>query len=133
MKEFSDAMLEKIKTNIQAIHRKFMQDSHSKALTPEQRGESGFITEVFAEVMYSYHLQAHGEWRNSALEEVCLDVMPRRVSAGDEFYANVQPVLTAFYAFLQHQGVITNGVTLTNKLKKVVAVGGSHHGEKFPP
>jgi len=122
MKEYSDAMSEKIKTDIQTLHRKFMNDDLSKGLTEEQRDESGFITDVFAEAMYNYYLQTPGEWKNSALEEVCLDVMPRKVSAGAEFFSNVQPVLTAFFAFLQQHGIITNGTTLANKLKKVAPV-----------
>ena len=119
MKEYSDEMLRKIEKEVRELHLKFTQDELSQALTSEQREESGFITEVFAELMYSYHLQGPREWRVTALEEICLDVMPRKVSAGDEFYANVQPVLTAFFDFLQQQGVISNAGTLSNKLKKV--------------
>jgi hypothetical protein len=119
MKEYSDEMLRKVEKEIRQLHRKFTKDGLYQALTPEQREESGFITEVFAETMYSYHLQKPGEWRAAALEEICLDVLPRKVSAGDEFYENVEPVLTSFFAFLQQQGVIDNAKTLSNKLKKV--------------
>lgn len=70
-------------------------------------------------MMYSYYLQEPKKWTGQALEECCIDLFPRKISAGKEFYEAVEPVLTAFFKFLQHEGLISNSKPLISKLKTV--------------
>ena len=119
MKEYSDEKLHEIKETMELLHEKFTDDESYKALSEMEQDESNFIVGTFSEMMYNYHLQEPGEWKSSALEEVCVDIMPRKVSAGNEFFSSVEPVLTAFFAYLQKIRKISNAETLTNKLKKV--------------
>lgn len=53
------------------------------------------------------------------MEECCLDLLPRKVSAELTFYQSVEPVLTGFFEFLQEKGHITKAPALISRLKKV--------------
>lgn len=119
MKEFSDEKQQEIKEQISEWNGDFERSEFYTGLTDAQREESNFIIEVFAELMYGYYLLEPSKWTASALEECCLDLLPRKVSAGNEFYDAVEPVLTAYFSFLQEKGVLNNASTLIRRLKKV--------------
>lgn len=119
MKEYSDAKKNKIKKRVLAWTEEFEGDKRYKSLTDSQKEESGFIIDVFADLMYGYFLQEPAEWDAAALEECCLDLLPRKVSAELIFYQSVEPVLTGFFEFLQEKGHITKAPALISRLKKV--------------
>ncbi len=119
MAEYSEAVLKKLKTRVSAWSNEFEGSPEYAGLSLAQREDSWFIVEVFCKLMYSYFLQEPETWTASALEECCLDVLPRRVTAEIELYEAVEPVLTAFFAFLHRKGHIANSAELTSRLKEV--------------
>ncbi|NPV91062.1 MAG: hypothetical protein HPY50_09860 [Firmicutes bacterium] len=119
MKEYSDAKKNKIKNRVMAWVEEFKKDQRYESLNTSQREESGFIIDVFADLMYGYFLLEPSEWTPAALEECCLDLLPRKVSADLSFYTGVEPVLSGFFGFLQAKGYITDAPRLISQLKKV--------------
>src|SRR5947208_1554947 len=70
-------------------------------LTEEQQAESEFVVGSFAEYMYTYHDVVPEEWDASSLQACCLDTLPRKISAGEEYYRSIAPVLASFFRFLE--------------------------------
>ncbi|MGQ5711470.1 SEC-C metal-binding domain-containing protein [Desulforudis sp. DRI-14] len=119
MKEYSDSQKNEIRNRVLAWAEEFEKDQRYKSLTEAQKEESWFIIELFADLMYGYFLQEPSEWTATALEECCLDLLPRKVSADVDFYRNVEPVLTGFFGFLQSRDYISDASRLISRLKKV--------------
>lgn len=119
MKEYSDSKKDEIQNLVRVWAEEFKGDKRYQALTDSQKQESGFIIDVFADLIYGYFLQEPSEWTAAALEECCLDLLPRKVSAGPEFYKSLEPVLTGFFGFLEDKGYITGAQRLISCLKKV--------------
>lgn len=119
MEKYSDTVLQEIKDRVSTWVDEFEESTEYSGLSAAEREESGFIIDVFAELMYNYFLETPEKWSAGALAECCLDLFPRKVLSGPEFYEAVEPVLTAFFAFLQRNGRITNAAELTRRLRKV--------------
>ena len=112
-------MLQETQDRVSAWIDEFEKSAEYSGLSATEQEESGFIISVFAELMYNYSLETPEKWSAAALAECCLDLFPRKVLSGPEFYAAVEPVLTAFFAFLQRNGRITNAAELTRRLREV--------------
>jgi len=57
----------------------------------------------------------HEEWEPSALEYICLDVLPRKIVTDQEYFKAIVPVLMAYIPFLKNKGIITD--TLAEQLR----------------
>lgn len=119
MKEYSDNALKKVIELSEKWQVEFENDNRFTDLPGDQCEQASFITDIFAEMMYNYHLQEPTAWTASALEEVICDLFPRKISDGDDFYAAVEPVLTSYFEFLTEKNYIGNGDILAKRLAKV--------------
>lgn len=119
MNQISDIKQKQISKQVQVWFETFRNTEGYACLTQAEQEESSFIIEVFAEMMFNYFELEPSNWNPKALEECCLDLLPRKVSAGNEFYDAVEPVLTAFFNFLQEIGAHNNASSLITRLKKV--------------
>lgn len=119
MESYSDETAQEIEDRVSAWIDEFEKSQEYLGLSSDQQEESSFAIGVFANLMYGYYLETPGEWSANALDTCCVSLLPRKVLAGPEFYAAVEPVFSAFFAFLQRKGYISNAAELTKRLKKV--------------
>ena len=119
MKDYSDKVADDTRNRVSAWTDEFEASQEYSGLSAEQKEESSFAIGVFADLMYGYHLETPEEWSEGALRDCCLALLPRKVLAGPELYGAVEPVLTAFFAFLRRTGRINNAAELTSELKEV--------------
>lgn len=119
MEDYSDEIAQEIGDKISAWTDEFEKSEEYLGLSADEREQSAFITGAFADLMYGYYLETPEEWSTDSLQECRLALLPRKVMAGPEFYEAVEPVLTAFFAFLQKKGYIKNAADLTKRLKRV--------------
>jgi len=119
--EYSDEELEEILNKIETWIKSFNDSKYFKELTEEQKEESGFIISIFAEYMYSYIGLTPKKWDESGLEECCLDILPRKVTADKSFYRSVAPVLFAFFNFLGEKRLLRKASKLAKRIKEIDA------------
>ncbi len=119
MKDYSDEIAQETSDRTSAWMDEFKKSREYLSLSADQQEQSAFVVGVFAELMYGYHLETPEEWSEGALYDCCVLLFPEKVSAGPEFYEAVEPVLTAFFAFLQRKGYIKNAAELTERLTQV--------------
>lgn len=86
--------------------------------------EFGFVVTSVAEMMYGYHLQSPKRWTAVALEDILINVFPRKMLVQESFFKAVDPALTFFMGYLQQIGVLTEkkAQSLTGRLKKAASV-----------
>ncbi len=119
MREYSDEVAQEIEDKVSSWADEFQKSEEYLGLSAGERRQSRFVTGVFADLMYGYHLERPEDWSTGSLWDCCLILLPEKVLAGPEFYEAVEPVLTAFFAFLGREGHIKNPKELTNELKGI--------------
>lgn len=117
--EYSDDELEEICSKVKKWYELFSKSRHFEELTQEQKKEAEFVVTSFAEYMYSYHLLSPEEWDEYLLEDCCVNILPRKVTADESFFKSVAPVLSAFFAFTEENGLLKNSSVLAERVKKI--------------
>jgi hypothetical protein len=74
------------------------------------------IISNFVEGMYNYFSLTPDEWNENAIEEVCLYILPHKISGNSSVFKAIAPILIKFCSFLSDKGIITNPVNLQTKL-----------------
>lgn len=117
--EYSDRVFENILKETNKWEKEFYQTSIFKKFNKTKKEDTKLILPLVPDFMYSYYLRRPKEWTATALEEMLLDLFPRKLVVDDGFYKNVEPVLTAYFNYLQDTGRIKNSKALISRLKKV--------------
>ncbi len=73
----------------------------------------------FADFMYGYTGLKPEKWNISGLEEICLDVMPRKVMADEQYFESIAPSLTAFFSFMEEKKLNKNSSKLAKRVKDI--------------
>jgi hypothetical protein len=116
--EFSDKIFDNIIKQTRKWLKGFSKTDGYKQLSEYQKDCCNFAVETFSEHMYSYCLEQPKDWSEESIEEILLDVFPRKLSVESEFYDAVEPILTGFLGFLQQKNHISNADVLIKSLKK---------------
>ena len=87
-----------------------------RRLPPEQREVASSIVVFFARYMYiELGLLPEG-WDGDAVEEGCVDALPRKVTAELDYFEMVAPVLSAFLEFAGEEGLVPDGGALAARV-----------------
>lgn len=107
----------------------FIDTQYFHSLAELEQENSMFIVKVFSEYMSSYIGEAPEEWTPEAMEEVCTEIMPEKVSAELECFQSIAPVLHAFFLFLKDEGYQVRASLLADKvikLKKTIVLNAAN-------
>ena len=70
----------------------------------------------FTDLMYGYFLQQPSGWTVAAFGGMLFGLLPRKVSAGQEFNKSIQPVLAGFFGFYGAQRLISRIKKVSGKM-----------------
>jgi len=118
MKNYSDKVFEQIQNQVNNWCNAFSETDYFKKMPEDISDEAWFVTSVFSEQMYNYHLQKPTEWTGGALQGVITDLFPRKISADENMFNAVEPILESFFRYLGNMKHIKNSDALINELKK---------------
>jgi len=119
VEEYSDEELENILDKVYKWGVEFSESKYFEELTEEQKQESEFVVMSFTEYMYSYHGLSPEGWDEDWLEECCLYILPRKITADESYYESIAPVLSAFFIFLGEKNLLKNTSQLIRSVKKI--------------
>lgn len=119
MQDYSEKELDKIRDTVSGWMDEFETNANFIALTDTQKEDSRFITDTFATCMYNYEGVGPSQWGEDSLTICCLNILPRKISEGEQFYKNVEPVLSQLFIFLDQKKIIHNGMNLSKCLKRI--------------
>ncbi|WP_339922671.1 hypothetical protein [uncultured Cyclobacterium sp.] len=110
-------------TDIEELKEKwlneFHQDQYFLDQTEYQKENSSFIIELFMELMYNYEYATPDQWTASNVKEVCLHVVPRKITAEIELFENYGLVLQSFIKFLKANDYLQNADSILKSITKV--------------
>ncbi|WP_285023892.1 SEC-C domain-containing protein [Lactococcus garvieae] len=117
--EYSDRVFENILKETEKWEKEFYKTPMFKQFSKTRKEDTKMILPLVPDFMYGYYLRRPKEWTAAALEEMLLDLFPRKLVADEGFYESVEPVLTEYFTFLQATGRIKNAKALIARLHKV--------------
>jgi hypothetical protein len=83
-----------------------------EGLSQEQKERAWDVIAFFTEYTAEQIGLSPDEWTPRSVEECCLEVFPRKVSAESDFFAVVAPVLSAFFYHLDDRGLLKRAKAL---------------------
>jgi len=96
----------------------FLDSREVEALPEAQRDDAGFVVECLLNYGRDYVDATPKTFTESKLEELLLEVFPRKVSAERELFENVAPVTALFLRWLGATGVLPRGAHLADTVKR---------------
>jgi len=121
--ELSDSP--KSQTLIDTWINEFSASTSFTSLNKFQKENAVFVVEIFDQFMTNYEGLSPSEWTPSSLKMVCLDLLPRKLSADTATFENFGDILISFFAFLRDKKYINNAPKLiqtTEKIKDQIAI-----------
>jgi len=115
--EYSEAESKAVLSIVDDWYEAFAKSGEFARLSASHQRKAGAITEFFARHAYEYLLLTPAKWDCDAVEECCLDILPRKVSADGAFFEAIAPVLSAFFSFLGDRSLLHNGHELAEAVQ----------------
>lgn len=103
----------------------FQSSIHFEQLTDAQKNDMPFAVSLFGDYAWKYHDTLANEWSPGIVEDVCLNIVPRKTSAKIQLFENYGDIMFAFFTFLGEKEYIDNAEELCkriNKLKKQIPI-----------
>jgi len=106
------AQMEEVEEAYEVIHEEWIKayqnSTFHEALTEAQKKDADFTISCFLDYTYRYFQIAPKEWDTNYISEICLDIIPRKVSSDGDFFENFGDILTSFLQFFQeYKGIAT--------------------------
>jgi len=117
--EYSEEDFKAMKKTINALLESYKKSALYMKLGHTEKDEAGFIISSFSEMMYNYFLRQPADWRLSPAVKCCIDIMPRKVMADDDFFKSVEPVLKSFLSFASESGAVPDGHKIAEGLSGI--------------
>lgn len=108
----------------QTLHRKwvrhFQRSRYYGRMGKSERTKSDFILGSFSDYMYDYEGQLPAKWTAKALERVCLELVPKRITAEKELFEAYGEVLIHYFEFLESRRYLETK-SLQDSIQKIKA------------
>ena len=83
--------------------RQFLRSEYFQELSEIEKENTEFIIEVFADYMHDYEDELPKKWTVNSIREVCLNWVPRKISAERDLFESFGKVLIVFFKFLEER------------------------------
>ncbi len=102
--EYSDEMVGLIFEWRELALKTFLETEHAYTLSKTALRHA-YLISVFADLAYNYHLNLPGHWTEDTIEDVCCDLMPRKLMAGKEAFTQLPRILKKFFLWGESVGI----------------------------
>ncbi|MBK7939219.1 MAG: hypothetical protein IPJ82_20035 [Lewinellaceae bacterium] len=97
----------------------FKQSAQAALLNDIEREEAEYIIDNFAEFAFNYSGEQVGAWTHAGVQEVCIELIPRKVTAEAEYFDRVGPVLARFFDFLGEADYLPKAAALGEEVRRI--------------
>src|SRR3990167_2649309 len=117
-KEYTDSRAFDIRCWVETAGEEFEDSEHFKNLNPTAQKSSSFLLGVFFEYCYSYCLVSPAKINHDVIDEMMLDVMPRKISADLETFEAFSPVMQQFLLLCEEKNYMRNTQSIRDHINK---------------
>jgi len=114
---FEDSHATQIQRWVENRYDEFVETSYFESLDENSKENTKFILNVFFDYCYSYFLVSPDRIRNDMIEEVMLDLFPRKVSADKETFVAFESVVISFLLWCQESNLIESVDNICSTIK----------------
>ena len=97
----------------------FVESEYHKGLNEQQKNQSWGVIGAFASHAFDHIGTQPKHWDVSTVEECCLEILPRKITADSSFFEAVGPVLAAFFRYLDAEKLLPKAVKLASFAQKI--------------
>ena len=105
---YSEKKLDKLMKKTENLIDSFINSIESQQLSSIQINEAYLVIFDITKQIYMHFLQTPENWEPSALEYICLEVLPRKIVTEQSFFKAIVPILMTYLSFLKNKGIITD-------------------------
>lgn len=102
----------------QKATEEFENSRHFQRLSAAEQGSCGFLLDIFFDYAYGYCLVGPGNINNDVVDEMMLDVMPRKISAEKETFDAFAPVMEQFLLWCEEKSYMENTAPVCDHIQK---------------
>ena len=99
----------------------FIQSKYFVDLSEYQKENASFIIGTFMDFMNNYEYVQPEEWNSSNITEVCLNIVPRKITSELELFENYGDVLMQFFSFLGYEKYLKSSEQIVQAVDKIKA------------
>ena len=118
-RDYTDAQLSNIIKWVETVSREFEKSHNFQTLNAVEQHDFEFLISVFFEYCYSYCLVGPGEIDKDIIDEMMLDVMPRKVSAELSTFEAFAPVMTQFLQWCEEKHYMKNVKVICDYINQI--------------
>jgi hypothetical protein len=97
---------------------RFMESEAAGKLDPELFEDAGFIAYHVLEYAWAYVGSSPEEFDKFTLEEVLLEIFPRKLTAERDLFEKIAPVTACFLKWLESEGILADTVGLIKTVRR---------------
>lgn len=97
----------------------FLESEFYEALTEEQKESAEFTIDCFVNYMSDYETEKMSDWNSRNVASVCLEWIPKKVTADIEFFEHYGDVLMQYFKFLDKEKYIKNAKTIQKTIAEI--------------
>jgi uncharacterized protein YecA (UPF0149 family) len=117
--DYSDENAIKIRVWVESVFEEFTNSIYFTELNEEEQDACGFLLGCFFEYCYSYCLVAPGALNKRAIDEIMLDLFPRKISADKATFESFAPVMDKFLLWSEENGYIRKVANLRKRINEL--------------
>lgn len=116
--DYTDDSANNIREWVQIVGKEFENSRHFQNLSLSEQESYPFLLEIFFEYSYSYCLVGPGKIDNDVIDEMMLDVMPRKISAAKETFEAFTPMMEQFLLWCEEKNYMGNTKSIREYIQK---------------
>lgn len=118
-KEYSEKRMDSLIRIVDQWIDDFEKRSFFSSLSEIEKFHSESVIEHFFRFLYSYFTLTPNLLSEYELEEICLGIMPAKISENEDYFCSIVPVLSRFFQFIEQKGIINNSEKLIRNLQEI--------------
>ncbi len=119
MNEDWETELAAVKERVAGWQDEFISSTFYKQLTEVEQQEMDFIIDAVVDFSYRYFDAEPTDLTPQEVKRCCVEIIPSKVAADDDFFNSLPGVLSAFFEFLASRGILAQGEELAQAVRSV--------------
>lgn len=117
-KDYTDNRSEDVHDWARTIGEEFETSEHFQKLNASEQESCSFLLDVFFGYCYSYCLVGPGKINNDVIDEMMLDVMPRKISGELETFEAFAPMMEQFLLWCEEKNYMRKTQAIRDHINK---------------
>lgn len=117
--EFNDDSHQALMTWCDEILEQFLKSSYCSSWKNNKKNIAGYFIHGFIDYAYGYHLAKPFQYDEMIVEDMCLDILPRKMTTDAKDFKLIGSILITFFEWCEHESLLEDTTAIRNKLKVI--------------